>query len=469
MKRLRAAMLAFACAGLLTAAAVVALAPDRATGGGKHAPAPLGEDTTRDVNRILDDISSRRIEASIRKLASFGTRHTLSSQDDPDRGIGAARDWIYDEMQESAERSGGRMTVELQSFVQPVTPPRIPVPTVITNVVATLRGTASPDRMYVVSGHYDSRCTDPNNATCDAPGANDDASGVAAVMEMARVMATREFDATIVFMAVAGEEQGLFGSTHYAEQARQQGWNIAGMFTNDIVGSSLGQNGFREPNTVRLFAEGPFGNETPQEAATRRTMGSENDSPARQLARYAEEVAEHADTDMDVRIIYKRDRFLRGGDHIPFLERRFPAARFSEVNEDYRHQHQDVRVENGVQFGDLTRFVDFRYVARVARVNAATLAGLASAPAAPADVRVHTGQLSVDTALEWNANSEADLAGYEIVYRDTIEPRWTHRIKVGNVTSYTVEGITKDNFMFGVRAIDRDGDRSPVSFPRPVP
>ena len=197
-------------------------------------------------------------------------------------------------------------------------------------------------------------------------------------------------------------------------------------------------------------------------------MGSENDSPARQLARYAEDVAEHTDTDMDVRIIYKRDRFLRGGDHIPFLERRFPAARFSEVNEDYRHQHQDVRVENGEQFGDLVEFVDFRYTARVARVNAATLAGLASAPAAPADVRVRTGQLSNDTALLWNANTESDLAGYEIVYRDTIEPRWTHRIKVGNVTSYTVEGITKDNFMFGVRAIDRDGDRSPVSFPRPV-
>ena len=468
MKRLRVAVLAFACAGLAIAAAVVALAPERATGGGRHEPSPLGADSTRSVNRMLGEISSRRIEQSIRKLASFGTRHTLSSQDDPNRGIGAARDWIFSQMQESAARSDGRMTVELQSFIQPAGG-RIPAPTRITNVVATLRGTSSPDRMYVVSGHYDSRCTDVMNAVCDAPGADDDASGVAAVMEMARVMATRRFDATIVFMAVAGEEQGLFGSTYYAEQAKQQGWNIAGMFTNDIVGSSLGQNGFREPHSVRLFAEGPYGNETPAEAATRRTTGSENDSPARQLARYAEDVAENTDTDMDVRIIYKRDRYLRGGDHIPFLERRYPAARFTEVNEDYRHQHQDVRVENGVQFGDLPEFVDFRYTARVARVNAATLAALAGAPAAPADVRVHTGQLSVDTALEWNANTESDLAGYEIVYRDTVEPRWTHRIKVGNVTSYTVKGITKDNFMFGVRAVDGDGDRSPVSFPRPVP
>ncbi|HEX2411656.1 MAG TPA: M28 family peptidase [Solirubrobacteraceae bacterium] len=269
-------------------------------------------------------------------------------------------------------------------------------------------------------------------------------------------------------MAVAGEEQGLFGSTHYAELARQQGWNIAGMITNDIVGSSLGQNGFRDPNTVRLFAEGPPANETPEEAVVRRTTGSENDSPARQLARYAKSVAETTATDMRVRIIYRRDRYLRGGDHIPFLERRFPAARFTEVNEDYRHQHQDVRVEDGVQFGDLTDFVDFDYTTRVARVNGATLAGLASAPAAPSGVVVHTGQLSVDTALEWDANVEPDLAGYEIVYRETVQPYWTHTIKVGNVTSHTVKGITKDNFLFGVRAIDSDGNRSPVTFPQPV-
>ena len=464
---LRATALALVCAGAV-AFSVVALAPEGATGDDRKEPSPLGAGATRDVNRMLGEISSRRIEESIRALAGFGTRHTLSSQDDPVRGIGAARDWIYAEMQKSAARSGGRMTVEKQSFIQEPGP-RIPEPTQITNVVATLRGSSSPDRMYVVSGHYDSRCTDVMNATCDAPGANDDASGVAAVMELARVMATRKFDATIVFMAVAGEEQGLFGSTYYAEQARQQGWNIAGMFTNDIVGSSLGQNGFREPHTVRLFAEGPYGNETPAEAATRRTTGSENDSPARQLSRYAEDVAERTATDMDVRIVYKRDRYLRGGDHIPFLERRFPAARFTEVNEDYRHQHQDVRVENGEQIGDLLQFVDFRYTARVARVNGATLAALALAPAAPADVRVRTGSLSVDTALEWNAVPDADLAGYEIVYRDTVAPRWTHRIPVGNVTSHTVKGLTKDNFLFAVRAVDRDGNRSPVSFPRPVP
>jgi hypothetical protein len=467
--RLRIWVAALACAGIAGAAGVVALAPGDAAPDTTAAPKPLGAVTTTDTNAMLGEIDAGNIERTIRTLAGFGTRSTLSSQTDPNRGIGAARDWIYSQLQSSAARSKGRMTVELQSFIAPAGP-RVPQPTKVTNVVATLRGAQpqSADRMYVVSGHYDSRCTNVLSSTCDAPGADDDASGVAAVLEMARVMATRRYDATIVFMAVAGEEQGLLGSTYYAEQAKQQGLNIAGMFTNDIVGSSLGQNGFRDPNTVRLFAQGPPFDETEAEAVARRTTGSENDSPPRELARYAKDVAESTATDMQVRIVYKRDRYLRGGDHIPFLDRRYPAARFTEVNEDYRHQHQDVRVEGGEQFGDLPEFVDFGYTTRVARVNAATLAGLASAPAAPQDVRIHTGQLSNDTDLEWNASSEPDLAGYEIVYRDTVEPYWTHTIPVGDVTSHKVVGLTKDNFMFGVRSIDRDGNRSPVSFPRPV-
>ncbi len=457
------------CAALLAAALLVARSSDTVAGSDPQPP-PLGPKEAGQVSAMLGEFDEGNVRRTIEDLAGFGTRHTLSSQTDPKRGIGAARDYIYKELQKSAAKSGGRMSVEKQSFTAPAGP-RIPQPTTVTNVVATLRGTqsASTGRTYVVSGHYDSRCSDVMNSTCDAPGSDDDASGVAAVMEMARVMAKRSFDATIVFMAVAGEEQGLVGSTYFAEQSKQQGRDIAGMFTNDIVGSSVGQNGVRDPNTVRLFAEGPYGNETADEATTRRTTGSENDSPARQLARYAKDVSDQAPTDMSVRIIYKRDRYLRGGDHIPFLERRYPAARFTEVNEDYRHQHQDVRKENGEQFGDLLQYVDFGYTTRVAKVNGATLAALASAPAAPAEVRVHTGQLSNDTALEWNANKEPDLAGYEVVYRNTIEPFWTNTIPVGNVTSYTAKGITKDNFLFGVRAIDKDGNRSPVSFPRPVP
>ena len=465
MKKRRYMLLAVLGAVFASAATMAAIATNPAQGGDDDDGPPV----SRDVRQMLRDISDDRIEQSVRRLADFGTRHTLSSQTDPNRGIGAAANWIFDQFQSSAAASGGRLTVEKQTFIQPPTPPRIPVATPITNVVATLRGAQpeSADRIYVVSGHYDSRCSNVDDAVCDAPGADDDASGVAAVLEMARVMSRHELDATIKFVAFAGEEQGLFGSTFFAEQARQQGLNIAGMFSNDIVGSSLGQNGERNRRDVRLFAEGPPSNETAQEAALRRTMGGENDSAARQLARFVEEQAENAIPSMNVWIIYRRDRFLRASDHVPFLDRRFPANRFTEPNEDFRHQHQNVRVENGVQFGDLPEFVDFDYATRVTKVNTAALAALAMGPAAPRNVRVETSTLSVDTRLMWQANTEPDLAGYEIVYRDTTEPVWTHRIKVGNVTSFTVEGITKDNFLFGVRAVDRDGNRSVVTFPTP--
>jgi Fibronectin type III domain len=239
------------------------------------------------------------------------------------------------------------------------------------------------------------------------------------------------------------------------------------MFSNDIIGSSLGQNGERDRRDVRLFADGPPPNETPAEAAIRRTMGGENDTPARELARFIRDEAEPAVPTMNVWIIYRRDRFLRGSDHGPFLDNRYPAVRFTEPNEDFRHEHQNVRVENGVQFGDLEQFLDFDYIANVARVNAAALAALANGPAAPQNVKVEASTLSTDTQLEWTANTEPDLAGYEIVYRDTTEPFWSHVIKVGNVTSFTVKNITKDNFLFGVRAVDTDGNRSVVTFPVP--
>src|SRR5262245_23007357 len=271
-----------------------------------------------DVNKMLREISAANIQQTIEKLVSFGTRNTLSSQSDPTRGIGAARDWLFDEFKKAAQPSGGRMTVELQSYVQDVAP-RIPVPTPIPNVVAPLLG-SSPDsagRIYVVSGHYDSMPTDPSDPVKDAPGANDDASGVAAALEMARVMATREFDATLVFMAVAGEEQGLFGSNFYATQAKAAGKNIAGMFTNDIIGSSVGPEGERDPSSIRCFAEGLGNPASPLEADWRRFGGGETESPPRQLARYIKEVAENEATHMTVNIMYRRDRLGRGGDHIP--------------------------------------------------------------------------------------------------------------------------------------------------------
>ena len=422
----------------------------------------------RTITNIAREIDARNIEASIRKLVSFGTRNTLSEQNDPKRGIGAARDWLYAEFLKTAERSNGRMTVEKQSYEQ-AKAQRIPQPTIITNVVATLKGSQpqSADRIYVVSGHYDSMCNSPTDAKCDAPGANDDASGTAAVLEMARVMAKYEFEATIVFMAVAGEEQSLLGSTYYAEQAKQKNWNIDAMLTNDIIGNTLGGNGVRDRGAVRVFSEGVPSNETPAEANTRRSVGGENDSASRQLARFIKEAGEAFVPQMKVMLVYRRDRYGRGGDHIPFLERGYPAVRFTEVHEDFRHQHQNIRVENGVQFGDLPEFVDFGYVANVARVNAASLAALAQAPARPKGVTILATRLSHDTDLRWEANKEPDLAGYEIVWRDTIAATWTNSKPVGNVTTFTMKGMSKDNYFFGVRAIDRDGNRSPVTYPRP--
>ena len=421
----------------------------------------------RTIASIVREIDARNIEASIRKLASFGTRNTLSEQNDPKRGIGAARDWLYAEFLKAAEASNGRMTVEKQSYEQPKAE-RIPQPTIITNVVATLKGTQpeSADRIYVVSGHYDSMCSTPVDGKCDAPGANDDASGTAAVLEMARVMAKYEFEATIVFMAVAGEEQSLLGSTYFAEQAKQKNWNIEAMFTNDIIGNTLGGNGVRDRGTVRVFSEGVPSNETPAEATIRRSVGGENDSASRQLARFIKEVGERSVPQMKVMLVYRRDRYGRGGDHIPFLERGYPAVRFTEVNEEFRHQHQNVRVENGVQYGDLPEFVDFAYVANVARVNAASLAALALAPARPKGLTIQS-RLSNDTDLKWEPNKETDLAGYEIVWRDTTSPIWTNSKPVGNVTAFTMKGMSKDNFFFGVRALDKDGNRSPVTYPKP--
>lgn len=427
-------------------------------------PQPPGNPTIRSIVREID---ARNVEQTIRKLVSFGTRNTNSEQNNSARGIGAARDWLYAEFLRIAESSSGRMTVEKQSYEQPKAA-RVPEPITVTNVVATLRGTqpGSSDRMYVVSGHYDSMCGNPSDAKCDAPGANDDASGTAAVVEMARVMAKYKFDATIVFMAVAGEEQSLLGSTHFAEQAKQKNLNIDAMLTNDIIGNTLGGNGVRDRTTVRVFSEGVPSNETQAEATTRRSVGGENDSASRQLARFIKEAAERYVPRIDVMMVYRRDRYGRGGDHIPFLERGYPAVRFTEVNEDFRHQHQNIRTENGVVYGDLPEFVDFAYVADVARVNAVTLAMLALAPSRPKNVILSSRQ-GYDTELRWDAAKEPDIAGYEIVWRDTTAAVWTNSKPVGNVTTFTMKGMSKDNYFFGVRAVDKEGNRSFVTYPRP--
>lgn len=427
---------------------------------------------TRDpeIDHIVADVSEERIAASIRTLVGFQTRHTLSATDDPKTGIGAARNWIKSEFEHYSQESGGRLEVQFDSFHQPASPPRIFRAADIVNVVATLPGRQpeSKDRVYVVTGHYDSRTTGVNDTDTFAPGADDDASGTAAVLELARVLSKYEFDATLVFIAVAAEEQGLQGSRHWAESAKTQHRTIAGMITNDIIGSPVGDDGAVARNTLRVFAEGvpPF-KTLPEDVLSQIRTGGENDFPTRQLARAIKSAAETYVPHMNIRVVYRRDRYLRGGDHSSFLDAGYPAVRFTEPAENYAHQHQDVRAENGFQFGDLLDFVDFSYVADVTRVNAAALANLARAPASPTGVEVETTHLENDTRLSWAANHEADLAGYRIVWRETTAAFWEHSIEAGNVTEYVVKGITKDNVIFGVQAVDTSGHASPAVYPHP--
>ncbi|MDY7539771.1 M28 family metallopeptidase [Undibacterium sp. RTI2.1] len=420
------------------------------------------------VEHIVQEISAQRIDAYINKLVSFGTRHTMSDTKSDTRGIGAARRWIKSEL----ERCGanGKLNVSFDSYTE-AAGRRLTQATDIVNVVAELKSVVPSDRYYVVSGHYDTRATDVMDATSVAPGANDDASGTAAVMEMACVMAQSKykFNANLIFMAVAGEEQGLFGAAHFAKSARAKNMNIAGMFTNDIIGSSRADDGHIDNNQVRLFAEGiPALAELPEPLRTLISTGGENDSISRQLARQVKQIGETYVPDFKITIVNRRDRYLRGGDHIPFLEQGYAALRFTEPNEDFNHQHQDVRTENGIKIGDLPEFVDVNYTAQVARVNAAALATLALAPASPAQVKIQTAQLENSTSLVWQANSETDLAGYRILWRETTAANWQHSLDVGNVTSYTMKNVSKDNVFFGVQAVDKKGNASVASYPLPL-
>lgn len=434
--------------------------------------APAAPDLARrqaQVDKIVGDISPQRIEAHVRKLVGFKTRHTMSDTVSDTVGIGAARRWIKAELERCGAAAGGRLQVSFDSHIAPVSA-RISRPTEIVNVVATLPGAqaASKERIYVVSGHYDSRNTDVMDAVGDAPGANDDASGTAAVMEMACVMARHQFDATIVFMAVAAEEQGLLGAAHWAEQARLKNLNLQGMFTNDIIGSSRAEDGRVDDKQVRLFAESiPATKENSEGNRALLATGGENDSTSRQLARHVKEVGERYVPGFTVSVIQRRDRYLRGGDHMPFLERGFPALRFTEPNEDFAHQHQNVRKEGAMQYGDLPEFNDYNYIAKVARVNAAALATLSLAPAAPQKVQMRTAKLENDSSLVWQANGEPDLAGYRIVWRETTAPQWQGSLYVGNVTEATVK-LSKDNYFFGVQAVDKEGNVSVATYPTPL-
>jgi Peptidase family M28 len=463
----------FLSASAVTAAAAPLLTTATLAGGGTAlaaaASAAARQGPDPGLRDLLRQVDPDRIRATILRLVQFGTRHTLSSQTDPVRGIGAATAWVFGQMQAIAATSSGRMTVQQQSFVQPAGP-RIPVPVTITNVIATLRGTASPERFYVVTGHLDSRVTDVLDGTSDAPGADDDGSGVAVVLELARLFAAHQFPGTVVFATVSGEEQGLFGSTFMAAQMKAAGADVQGMFSNDIVGASQAFDGTKpDPHSLRLFVEGIPTAATPGDISLMQSVGGENDGVTHQLARFVTDNAPFDLTGINIRVIWRRDRYLRGSDHLSFQEQGYPAARFTEPRENFNHEHRNVAVINGVQFGDLPQFVDFDYTARVARVNGAALWALATAPGTPKNLEIHVapppGFAGINTTtLTWNANPEPDLAGYEVVMRETTSPDWTSAIDVGNVTTVTLD-IAKDNVQFGVRAVDRAGHRSPAAFP----
>ena len=473
MHRLRPALVAAVATGFVAGGVggAIALHPNAAPAQASHAARTFHQPVPAGFRVMLNQMSAANIKTTVNKLVSFGTRQTLSSQTDPTRGVGAARDYIFHTLQGYAAASGGRMTVAEQSFIQPKAKDpdaRMPRNTRITNIVATLKGTqpASANRVYVVSGHYDSRCTGAINFKCDAPGADDDGSGVAAMMEMARVMSQHSFDATIKFITVAGEEEDLYGSAHFAKVAKQQHMDIEGMLNNDIIGSDTGPNGQKMPFTIRLFSEGIPTVLTPAAIADLQNVGGESDSAARELARYVQEVAQNNATHMSIEQVYRRDRYLRGGDQISFLQNGYPAVRFTEPIENFNHEHQTPRTVHGVVFGDLPKFMDFDFNDRAARVNALTLMNLADAPATPKKVQIDATQLTNKTTLDWAKNTEPDLKGYEVVWRTTTDADWTHAIPVGKKTRVTIP-LSKDNVYFGVRAVNTEGFRSPVAFPTP--
>ncbi len=421
------------------------------------------------IAAALKSVSAQRIQQTIEKLVSFKSRHTLSSDVPASTGTGinAAAEWIKAELEEYSNACGGCLEVKTDEFTQE-TGNRIPKPTKLTNVYAILKGSdsANASRIILVSGHYDSRNSETNDATGGSPGANDDGSGTAVSMECARVLSQHKFPATLIFLIVAGEEQGLYGSAHFAKMAKAQGWNVEAMLNNDIVGGDRSPG--QDTRTVRVFSEGIPANATEAELKQIRALGGENDGASRQLARYVALTAREylPPKEFQPLVVFRRDRYLRGGDHTSFNEQGFAAVRFTEFRENYDHQHQNVRTENGVEYGDLPKFVDFSYVANVARLNAATMAALASAPAPPANVRVLTKALVNDSTLVWEASPGGLATGYVVLWRDTGAPDWQHAQVLGNVTQATMP-LSKDNVIFAVQAVDAKGHRSLPVVPVP--
>lgn len=428
------------------------------------------------VDRLRAGVSGERLLADVQTLADFGTRHTLSDTESDDRGIGAARRWLKAEFARIALDAGrDDVVVSFDTHMVQADGRRIGRDVDVVNVMCTIPG-AMPearDRLYYVIAHYDSRASDVNDAEIDSPGANDDASGTAACLELARLLMRERLDATVVLMPVAGEEQGLFGARKHAAAAVEAGLDVRAVLSNDVIGDPSGPGGRMAADRVRVFSEGlPLTllaepGRAERALRTMRSVASESDSESRQVARFMAEIADEHDLPVKPMLIYRPDRFLRGGDHTAFNEVGYPAVRLTEVYEDYDRQHQDVRNESGRQFGDLVEYIDAEYLAGVTLLNAVTLAHMANAPSGPGDARVIVAELTNDTTLRWEASPEPDVAGYEVVWRATDAGDWEHARDVGNVTEATVD-LSKDNWFFGVRAYDADGYRSPIVFPRPA-
>ena len=420
------------------------------------------------IEKMVGEVNRDSLRSYIIQMVSYGTRNTLSTQTDLKRGIGAARNWVLSRFNEYAKNSGGRMQVFIDTVTLGPDGRRVDRKIVLGNVVARLKGTDENDnRIFIISGHLDNMRTSVMDSVGDAPGANDDASGVAAVLECARIMSRYSFPATIIFVAVSGEEQGLLGANYMAEKAKKENWNIEAVLNNDIMGSNNSSETLNiNNNKLRVFSEAFSVMDTGRTALNIRNLGLENDGKARQLARYIKEVGERYVDNMEIVMIYRNDRFLRGGDHTPFVQRGYAAVRFTEMHENYQHQHQDVRVENGIQYGDLVEFMDFEYLRKNTAVNLSNLANLAKSPSMPLEVKVETKKLTNYTNLSWAAPRSGKPKGYYILMRETTSAIWQKKF----FTTETKMDLpySKDNYFFAVQSVSADGNEGLPVMPLPA-
>jgi Peptidase family M28 len=413
-----------------------------------------------EIESMVKEVSPDSLQNTIKTLVAFGTRNTLSTQNNTTRGIAAARNWVLYKFKEMAKQSGGRLTAFIDTTTLQADGKRVDRPILLGNVVATLKGTNPADnRIFIISGHLDNMRSSPTDSIGDAPGANDDGSGTAAVIECARVMSKHAFPATIIFVAVSGEEQGLLGAAFMSEKAKKQSWNIEAVLNNDIIGSNNSNETNIIDNTkIRVFSEGLPAFETEKNAINIRNLGLENDGKSRQLARYVKEIGERYVDNLQVVMVYRNDRFLRGGDHTPYVQRGFAAVRFTEMNENYTRQHQNIRTENGVRYGDLEEHIDYEYLRKNTAMNLANLANLAKAPPVPDSVKMDVKKLSNFTALFWNKPAAGNIKGYYILVRETTSAFWQKKIFTKE-TAVTLP-FSKDNYFFAVQSVNEHGNES---------